>query len=76
MNRFYDPGFIHSLVPGALSAYNLPDLAGSLAPGKLLIVGATDGNGKKTDQESIDSDLAIIKTRALVYCFRHSPAGK
>ena len=62
MNRFYDPGLIQNLVPGALSAYDLPDLAGSLAPRKLMMVGTTDGNGKKTDQESIDKDLSIIKT--------------
>ncbi len=61
MNRFYDPDFVPNLVPGALSAYDLPDLAASLAPRKLLMVGTTDGNGKKTDQESIDKDLSIIK---------------
>jgi hypothetical protein len=62
MNRYYFKGFIQNLVPGALSAYDLPDLAASLAPRKLLMVGTTDGNGKRTDQESIDKDLVIIKT--------------
>ena len=62
MNRFYIPAFIHSAVPGSLKAYDLPDLAATLAPRKLLMAGVTDGYGKNTDTESIDKDLAVIKT--------------
>jgi hypothetical protein len=62
MNRYYYPGFVQNLVPGALAAYDLPDLAASLAPRKLMMAGTTDGNGEKTDQDGIDKDLAIIKT--------------
>ena len=61
MNRFYKSAFIHSTVPGALRAYDLPDLAASLAPRKLLMIGVTDGNGMDTDIEGINHDLAIIK---------------
>jgi len=61
MNRFYDPKFVHSIVPGALKAYDLPDLAASLAPRKLLIANATDGNTKSTDVESISKDFDLIK---------------
>jgi dienelactone hydrolase len=61
MNRFYDPGFVHSTVPAALKAYDLPDLAASLAPRKLLMAGIADGFGKSTDTENINMDLAIIK---------------
>jgi hypothetical protein len=32
MNREYNPDFIHAAVAGALEAYDLPDLAASLAP--------------------------------------------
>ncbi|HAQ19173.1 MAG TPA: hypothetical protein DCR40_08075 [Prolixibacteraceae bacterium] len=62
LNRFYKPSFILNTVPGALKAYDLPDLAASLAPRKLLMSGVTDGNGKNMDIESIHTDLAIIKT--------------
>lgn len=62
MNHFYDPGFIHNAIPGGLKAYDLPDLAASLAPRKLMMIGTTDGNGKKDDQADIDKDLAIIRT--------------
>jgi hypothetical protein len=61
MNRFYDPNFVYSTVPGALKAYDLPDLAASLAPRKLMMAGVTDGYGKNTDTEIINEDLAIIK---------------
>ena len=62
MNRFYYTGFVQNLVPGALTAYDLPDLEASLAPRKLMMAGTTDGNCEKTDRESIDKDLTIIKT--------------
>ena len=59
MNRFYNPQFILSTVPGALRAYDLPDLAASFAPRKLFISGTIDGNGTAVD---ISSDLEIIKS--------------
>jgi hypothetical protein len=62
MNRFYKPSFIHGTVPGALKAYDLPDLAASLAPRRLIMVNTTDGNDKHTELNSIDKDLEIIKT--------------
>jgi hypothetical protein len=61
INRFYNSAFIHSTIPGALKAYDLPDLAASLAPRKLLMLGVTDGNGNRTDIESINNDLDVIK---------------
>jgi hypothetical protein len=62
MNRFYDPKFVLSIVPGALKAYDLTDLAGSLAPRKLLMANVTDGNSRSTDIESINKDLDLIRT--------------
>ena len=61
MNRFYDSKFVYSIVPGALTAYDLPDLAACLAPRKLLIAGVTDGNGKSLDPEILGKDLDFIK---------------
>lgn len=42
INEFYNPRLVHSLVPGALTSYDLPDLAALLAPKKLLIAGRTE----------------------------------
>jgi hypothetical protein len=61
LHRFYSPYFVQNLVSGAITAYDLPDLEASLAPRKLLLARATDGDGKKTDQEGINKDLEIIK---------------
>lgn len=60
MNRFYNPDFIHSVVPGSLEAYDLPDLAASLAPRGLMMAGITDGTGNTNDPESIKKDITII----------------
>ena len=60
-NRFYDMKFMYSVVPTALTAYDLPDLASSLSPRRLLIAGVTDGNGSYTDIEGISNDIDIIK---------------
>ena len=61
MNRFYKSSFIYSTVPGALHSYDLPDLAASLAPRGLFIAGTTDGNGEKSQPESIEKDLSVIR---------------
>ncbi|MEI6050296.1 MAG: acetylxylan esterase [Bacteroidota bacterium] len=61
MNHFYNSSFIPGVVPGALKKYDLPDLAATLAPRKLLMAGVTDGNGKTADTESINKVLEIIK---------------
>lgn len=60
MNRFYESRFIYSLVPGALTMYDLPDLAAAYAPAKLLIAGMTNCNGQ-FDKKEISKDLKIIE---------------
>lgn len=62
-NRFYEPDFVHGTVAGSLKAYDLPDLAASLAPRKLIMAGVTDGFGKTIDTAlNIMEDLSFIKT--------------
>lgn len=61
MEKYYSPTYIHNAVPGALRYYDLPDLAASLAPAKLLMVDAVDGTGKISDSQIIREDLSIIK---------------
>lgn len=59
-NRFYSPHFIDAAVPGALGSYDLPDLAASLAPARLLLAGVTDATGKAEDKEIIKKELEVI----------------
>jgi len=47
-----------ALVPAALTAYDLPDLAAALAPRPLLLVNPTDAHGNPAAEE----DLAVIRT--------------
>jgi cephalosporin-C deacetylase-like acetyl esterase len=61
MNRLYDPHFIQSTVPASIGVYDLPDLAASLAPQKLVMVGVTDGTGSDQNSEDINRDLSVIK---------------
>lgn len=59
-NRFYNSVYIPYSVPGSLKAYDLPDLAGSLAPVKLLMVNVTDGNGRKDYTPDMVRDLSVV----------------
>lgn len=61
-SRWYDPSFIQSTVPSALTSYDLPDLAASLAPRKLLLVNVLEGSGNSADPESVAEDISFIKT--------------
>ncbi|MEO8962730.1 MAG: acetylxylan esterase [Ginsengibacter sp.] len=58
-NRFYKPNFIPGAVPAALETYDLPDLAASLAPRKLMIAGSTDASGN-SGADGIREDLQVI----------------
>lgn len=55
-NRFYESKFVYGIVPGALTAYDLPDLAATLAPRKLYIA-----MGKNIDPGGDKVDAAIIE---------------
>ncbi len=61
--RLYDPELLFGSVPEALTAYDLPELAASLAPRKMLIFG-------KIEDDLIRDELAYIKS---VFEFRNVP---
>lgn len=60
INQFYESRFVYSLVPGALTGYDLPDLAASFSPKKLLIAGMTNSNSQ-SNKEEIQNDLKVVK---------------
>ena len=60
MHKLYEPSLIPSTVAGALTAYDLPDLAASLAPRKLLMIDVADQNGSPAGKELLAEDAAII----------------
>ena len=61
MNQYYKPHFIPVTVAGSLTAYDLPDLAASLAPRDLLMVNVTDQNGKRAEPELLERDLRVVR---------------
>jgi hypothetical protein len=57
----YDPSFVAGIVPRALTAYDLPDLAATLAPRRLLITSPIDGLGRPVAQAEVEQAWAILR---------------
>ncbi|NBC65494.1 MAG: prolyl oligopeptidase family serine peptidase [Bacteroidetes bacterium] len=58
--KYYDAGFTAGAVPGSIQSYDLPDLAASLAPGKLLMINPVNGAKGPADEEDIEKDMRVI----------------
>jgi len=56
----YNPKFVYSMVPGALRAYDLPDLAGAIAPRPLLLANFVDSNGRPLDPAEMSRASAVV----------------
>lgn len=61
MHKFYKPSFIPTTVAGALTAYDLPDLAASLAPMKLLMIDMVDQDGNIDNKVLSEEEIAVIQ---------------
>ena len=61
LNEYYAPKFVPHAVAGSLGRYDLADLAGALAPRKLLALGPVDEMGKPAPSESIDAEFAPVR---------------
>jgi hypothetical protein len=59
-NKFYNRDLTNSFVAGSLKAYDLPDLAGCIAPGKLKLINLKDGQGNSINSTEND-DVEFIK---------------
>ena len=60
-NENYQPSFLHSAVAGSIGQYDLPDLAASVAPKKLLIINACGADGKPVSAKEIEKEYGVIK---------------
>ncbi len=56
----YNPKFVYSMVPGALRAYDLPDLAAAVAPRPLLLTNFVDSNGQPLDSVAMSAASAVV----------------
>ncbi len=57
MNKFYNRSFINCSVPGALTAYDLPDLIGCMAPRKIALVELKDQMNKPAPDDLVGDEL-------------------
>jgi dienelactone hydrolase len=62
MNRLYNPGFASGSVYGALTAYDLPDLMGCIAPRKIALVELKDQMKQPASGELIEKELAFPRS--------------
>jgi dienelactone hydrolase len=61
--RFYQPRFTSGGVAAMLTEYDLPDLAATLAPRPLLVLGAVDGAGRPLPPESVRAEWRRASAR-------------
>ncbi|MEN8229653.1 MAG: acetylxylan esterase [Bacteroidota bacterium] len=62
MNRFYKSTILLPFVPGALTAYDLPDLAAIVAPNRLMIVNVRDQMGSIASKKMINTDFKVVES--------------
>ncbi len=60
-HRFYHSPFITGAVPGMLIAYDLPDLAATLAPRNLLMINPLNGAGTPIPDAALKEELGVLQ---------------
>lgn len=63
LSRFYRPEFIHAVVPGALTAYDLPNLAEVIAPRDLLILDPVDALSQPLTEQEVKEVYTEVSGR-------------
>lgn len=62
-NKYYDPQFVFSLVPGALTGYDLGDLAALIAPRPLIVAGGITPTGYLYPMDSFAKDWSMAQKK-------------
>jgi dienelactone hydrolase len=62
MNKFYNAGFLNNAGAGALTAYDLPDLIGCIAPRKIALVELKNEMKQPASKELIDEELSFPRS--------------
>ncbi len=68
----YSPKLVHGAVPAALTAYDLPDLAACVAPGRLLLINPRDGTDAPADPQDLAKEAEVINR---AYAQTRSPSS-
>jgi len=61
MNEFYIADYMLPIIPGALTAYDLPDLAATFVPNKLLMINVKNQLGNLASSKVLDKDISTIQ---------------
>ena len=61
LNEYYAPKYVLHAVAGSLGRYDFADLACTLAPRRLLVLGPVDQMGSPAPSESIDAESALVR---------------
>lgn len=59
--RYYHSPFIMGAVAGSLPAYDLPELAASLAPRGLLVVNPRNGSDEEINERQVQEEYGIVR---------------
>ena len=62
MNEYYKPKFVLAAVPGALKAYDLPDLVACLAPRRIHMINVTDQEGHRAWSHALQQEFGIVRS--------------
>ncbi len=62
MNQYYRADTVPPFVAGALTAYDLPDLAAKLVPNKLLFVNVKNQLGNPVSDKDMEEDFEIVNS--------------
>jgi cephalosporin-C deacetylase-like acetyl esterase len=62
MNRYYNPSLVSSIVAGALTSYDLPDITACIAPRKLLMINIADQSNNAASSELIEKEMKIARS--------------
>lgn len=62
MNEYYSPRLIPATVAGALTAYDLADIAACIAPRELSMINVVDHNKEKASAEIVEQELSIARS--------------
>ncbi len=62
MNEYYKTDLLPPFVPGALTAYDLPDLVAAVAPNKITLINVRNHLGEIASKKMLTTDLDFVKS--------------
>ena len=67
MNKYYYSNGLSCIVPGALTAYDIPDLEAAVAPNNLMLVNVRNHVKDIVSERTLSTDLKVVKSSFSVF---------